>query len=249
LPSLDSPRLKIERANEHLRCLDDEFRAFERQEPYELFREAHPDGPFDEIRLKVHADPPTRLGLLVGDVIQNLRAALDHLVWELSLLTTDEPWDKSQFPIFDVDKGKAVTSSIRDVPSDAQDVIKALQPYNRPDPHADPLWPIYRLSNLDKHRSLVPIGYSVTAFTILKGATEAGFVRISGMFQDGDVVNAIPRLFPPLDQHVHFEERASYSIVFEEGGPSGVIDLAAIHVLHEYVRDEVIPRFAGFFPK
>jgi hypothetical protein len=42
-------------------------------------------------------------GVQVGEIVHNLRSALDHSIWELVILTTGRPPalpTKNQFPIF-----------------------------------------------------------------------------------------------------------------------------------------------------
>lgn len=43
--------------------------------------------------------PPLRLGVIVGDLVHNVRSALDHLVWQLVLANAQQPTRATQFPV------------------------------------------------------------------------------------------------------------------------------------------------------
>jgi hypothetical protein len=103
---------------------------------------------------------PDDWGPLIGDVLHNLRSALDHLAHALAVENVGTPLPKEigasvEFPIFDgeVNFHRHGRPKIVGLSSEAQTAIEALQPYRRyPDPHIDPLWLLYQLSNIDKHR-------------------------------------------------------------------------------------------------
>jgi hypothetical protein len=77
--------LKIERAKEHIRDLDAAIGDFLRDEPYRLGAKPHPVAEIKHTTLYVAEVKPitSRLSLLIGDAIHNLRSALDHLAWQL----------------------------------------------------------------------------------------------------------------------------------------------------------------------
>src|SRR5262245_15024560 len=100
---LDGARLKVVRAQEHLESLKDESRGYLDGHPYKIItEEIHdpqgfpsmqailPDGSpkltkYWKFTPEVHTLPPLRLSALIGDVVGNLRAALDYIVWQLAL--------------------------------------------------------------------------------------------------------------------------------------------------------------------
>jgi hypothetical protein len=112
-----------------------------------------------------------RFGLIMGDALQNLRSALDHLVWQLSLFRRNgrEPRNPRtvQFPIVkdpipnvrpeDFMGGKK--EALWDVLPEHRAIIEDHQPYKRwynfPIPH--PFLRLQRLSNDDKHRLVNPV--------------------------------------------------------------------------------------------
>jgi hypothetical protein len=112
---------------------------------------------------------------VLGDALHNLRSSLDHLVYQLSLLTTKNP-KGTEFPIYITkasnsrdcfeQKGR---EKIRHVPKEAQELIEAAQPYNarHPDqPSHHYLWLLHELNRLDKHRFVLET-YAMTGTAIL----------------------------------------------------------------------------------
>jgi len=103
-------------------------------------------------------------GLQLGDAIQNMRAALDHAVWQLVILSGDDPRKhRTQFPICSTGtdywcKTKDGRSSRRDrelvgVAEVYRAIIDDAQPYRARHPPKDhALSGLAYLSNTDKHR-------------------------------------------------------------------------------------------------
>jgi hypothetical protein len=107
--------------------------------------------------------PPLEWSAIVGDIVQNLRAVLDHLVCQLTIAgggDCEQP--KSQFVIAysraDFDSQAKNRMSLIDDRS--RGLFEAIQPYHALDwPQRDgsmvyrhPLATLQRLSNFDKHR-------------------------------------------------------------------------------------------------
>ncbi len=101
-PSLDGPRLKLERADEHLDALHRELR---------VFADSHADRPtldyaFDGTWHIVVAGPlsdeppPPHISLICGDAVHNMRCALDHMIWQLVLREGNRPNQFNAFPIY-----------------------------------------------------------------------------------------------------------------------------------------------------
>lgn len=94
--------MKLVRADEHLQALNNEVVNFLAIRPYEVVTQQ--DGSRDNISAKFvyrHA-PPDKLLMLIGDVLHNLRSALDHLAWSLAGAKADR---STEFPIFCEERG------------------------------------------------------------------------------------------------------------------------------------------------
>ena len=119
---------------------------------------------FEEIR--EWPSPPW--GVIAGEIVHNLRSALDGLVWQLVLLHGDEePGEHNQFPIYTTDKLKKpgkperLASMLRGVGNTHRAFIEEVQPYLGSDSphdqnHRFSLDWLQWLSNTDKHRFLHP---------------------------------------------------------------------------------------------
>jgi hypothetical protein len=108
-------------------------------------------------------DVPHEISAIIGDIIHNLRAALDYLVFELALKDSGFPQDGTQFIIEDVKsdpnnkkRGFDPVSKgrLRGLSNVHVAAIERLQPY------MGALWTkaLRNISNLDKHRKLISIG-------------------------------------------------------------------------------------------
>lgn len=97
-PSLDNAYARIRRAKQHLTRLKREASMF--------WRSFHPPIGYinPEVGGTITIDWNRRLippvfGILVGETIYNLRAALDYLVYELAILDSGQVQEGTQFPI------------------------------------------------------------------------------------------------------------------------------------------------------
>jgi len=119
----------------------------------------------------------TRVGILVGDVVHNMRSALDHLVYQLALINTSgnvaRP-DRTQFPISDTrDRFEHATATdLAEVAPNHRAIIEGFQPYHPTEENTavgvyfHPLAMLRGLSNTDKHRILTPVLIPSTRFSI-----------------------------------------------------------------------------------
>src|SRR5208283_3271512 len=97
-----------------------------------------------------------------GDIVHNLRSALDHLAYQLAEVGTPgkEPSRRVEFPIAkDAATYKAEKArKVEGIRPEAVKVIDALQPY-KGGCNGDALWRIHELDNIDKHRAHFRVGY------------------------------------------------------------------------------------------
>lgn len=152
---LDSPRMKLARAIEHFETMKRETDAFMGTDPYALSTNEKVDDVWHVGRLQVRAEPPRMLGTIAGDVVNNVNAALDHLVYERSVTKPDRG---TGFPVslsvsdYALHRDRLL-DGVPDWPDRA--IIDAYQPYER-GMQADPLWLMRVFANADKHRVVQP---------------------------------------------------------------------------------------------
>jgi hypothetical protein len=121
---------------------------------------------------------PARIPILVGEVLQHLRSALDHLVGELERKNGLQRTSEFEFPIF-WDRARYTKDSprkIKGVTPAVAAVIERHQPYHRPAPtYKDhPLWILHDLNNADKHRVLIGTGSSLTVDNLVIAIAPGG---------------------------------------------------------------------------
>lgn len=153
---LDGCREKVARAGDHLETLDRESRRFVEEQRYLFEMEPDPDTGEQVVRIRSHRQPPLdappRLGVIVGDILHNLRSALDHLIWQLAVIGTG-PGERNQFPIFDTpeqfeQKRKWYLKGVR---AEHRALIEECQPY-KGGTIGRALTLIAHLNDIDKHR-------------------------------------------------------------------------------------------------
>ena len=98
----------------------------------------------------------------LGEILYNLRSALDHLVWQLVLANRQVPGRHNAFPIFQNDeiwnkqaKGQWALSGVS---QSAVTMIRRLQPYTGGIGlpfNVWGFWELHSLCNIDKHRHMI----------------------------------------------------------------------------------------------
>jgi hypothetical protein len=153
-------RLKLSRAKDQIDTLQGDMKRFMAENPCSGNLDFNTDSKILSLWISVSAQPDPIFGVVIGEIIHNLRSALDHIVWELVILTTGRPPalpSKNQFPIMkskeDFNK-RGVDVLLQCVREDAVDLIRSEQPFRTGEHAKSPLWHLSELSNADKHRTL-----------------------------------------------------------------------------------------------
>jgi hypothetical protein len=157
---------KIARANQHLGTLHSEMLAWEQSKPWGLAPEVHDQGAKHFYRLGFHRPIPIEWAVVLGEVIHDLRSALDQAVYWLTIDWIRKPLKGSSFPVntskADFErrrKNGAWTNDsgmhkIRGVGPGPSAFIQALQPYPQRYKrfYCRDLRTVHDLWNQDKHR-------------------------------------------------------------------------------------------------
>lgn len=175
---------KIARSIEHVKALDSEISRFLDSEPCAVRSEFNAEKRTYTYFAKPIKEVPLSIRILTGEVLGQLRSALDHLAWQLALLTTPKPQPATEFPVFtDGTRYRSERSrKIGSLPKEAQVIIDGLQPHVSDAPEKDQLWRLHRLTNDDKHR-LPHIAFTAPAGVWL-GKIPAGMGGMSVGFSD-----------------------------------------------------------------
>ncbi len=270
--SLTGARLKLTRAREHLEVLSDELAAFRTGEPYTIAHEPNADSSEHIFRAKVLKEPPPLLGIIAGDALQNMRSALEHLVWGLAFKSKgSEPSRSTSFPIyrteaafFEVSKktGTYSTRSGMHKIGEISDVrvraaIQGLQPYKRRNPDEDWLFILHELARVDRHQSLSVVGAVNPSVTYgwRKRGTRSPFVMNTSVIKRTDV--CLLKLFEDgaIIGHFRFNEpemevdfKSPPHITFRNEGPAKSRHvLGTLTSIRRHIERVVIPKLEGFF--
>jgi len=106
---------------------------------------------------------PLRWSVWIGDILHNMRSALDHLAWQLvqdGRCPNPKMRELVQFPIYSdrTSYNKMLDKRLPGVSRAALKIIRTRQPYLRGKRAADhPLALLAAFSNADKHRLVLPI--------------------------------------------------------------------------------------------
>jgi hypothetical protein len=150
-------RMKLQRSNSQLDRLYVEMNGFSDQMPYAL-GDPKPNADHTQWVYPVRFRRPIPLtwAVILGEVVHNLRSALDHSIFQLTLEYTGKELEGTAFPISDKPTSWDLNArhQLRGVGCGVVDYVKRLQPYSTSHPYASALWALHLLWNQDKHRLL-----------------------------------------------------------------------------------------------
>lgn len=200
--------LKLKRSKKHISDLEREIRTFHESGPYSIRHQDNLQTGQRTYYVQFLRDIPEDFSPIIGDAVQNLRSALDHLATRLVDIGSDpRKVKKPYYPIFetaaDYESGK-----MRKIGGARPEAIKAIddtQPYPRGDGWH--LWNINTMNNRDKHRLLIPAWGSLLSHTFPKTEKERieklfgsrfsgpGWLKAASginFLKDGDEILALP---------------------------------------------------------
>ena len=137
--------------------------------------------------VRVTSPPPIELSVLVGDVVHQLRSAVDHIAYELVRAAGNTPTRRTAFPALIERPRQLVIDG--GVCAEALVAVDDVQPYQWQDSRTHPLSVLTELWNIDKHRTLHLTAMQVARTQIFLGASD-GSSLVGGQFQAGPLGDA-----------------------------------------------------------
>jgi len=224
---LASARRKLSRAERLIDAVRGAVGEYVASRPDRLVREVDPLTGDHLVYATITRPPNEDIAVVLGDAVHNLRAALDHAIFGLSvdharraLTATEERsvW----YPVCrrPVHWEAATKGPLRFLSADLQTVVDMDQPYHAPAGLArgnNPLAVLDDLCNIDKHRSLLLVG----AVVELQGVGLAENVRGRHGFRPPPEPGAtlVVRLPPDADPEHDIEVYSRVQVQFAPGGP------------------------------
>jgi hypothetical protein len=156
-----SGRVKIERANKHIRDLEARVTAFRKKGPYHVVPKLNSDGTEGAtFTVRVVYDIPPDFSAITADAIHNLHVALEHL-WQRALYGAKRN-KGDRFPFYK--SPECAKSRFRGKEKDrckkAVDLLNAVEAFRK----GNPFWNIFCFDNADKHDTLSLVACALTRF-------------------------------------------------------------------------------------
>lgn len=223
-------RVKVKRAKKHLAEMETKFIDGQIKELYAVVenpdaRTSYPSA-YPVIGFEVLAG--------AGDVIHNLRSALDHLANQLVWANRQTPSHQVEFPVAEDESRykKTKAAKVEGISPDAVKAIDALKPYGSGN---EALWRLHSLDNVDKHRMLLNI-FTDTLLTADWLPIEFPFLRKEGNLHFAGILD------DDMDKNLKFSSgKALPDLQVLESGAL----IPTLHQLVEFV-DNLILSFKPF---
>ncbi len=248
--------VKLRNADEHMRRLEAATLAYLNGQPNAaIVSERNPnDSTRGLLLLKVIRQPPLEIAAITGDVVHNLRSALDYFVEELVKRNGHSPGVRHLFPIAKTPndfKSAIGQGRLQGVHERAVRAIEGFQSYNVK-PFARPTHPLnhlHTLSNRDKHH--------VLAISALNAESVWNFVAPDGRIlrsdattepiHDGGVLADIPTEFVIDGTKAQLQLKLSVRVAFKEPEFIGSDVLGVLQRIRELIGMFMLPAFTVFF--
>jgi hypothetical protein len=176
---LDGCLLRLRVANNQLDALKARIGDALKADPCRVVPDTKTKTGWVILRVKMGKYRDPRWGISAGEILHNLRAALDNLTWQVAHLNPKfvPPRTPRQFPIFLLKttaktdrKGKSistfkkpgVTVQLKGIKRRHRTFFERQQPYKRWNGYKrDPLWLLKELNDADKHRVIHMTSYAL----------------------------------------------------------------------------------------
>jgi hypothetical protein len=259
ISGIKSAKVKLVRAEKHLRAIKRCIAAYAASEPYKIVPKAK-----GKKKLNIPKSPPRQLTLLTGEMLYQMRSALDHLAFALvesnpNIAAIDPHWrDHSQFPLRtrlpkNCSPPLAKRKFAKDLPGIADApfaFIESVQPYRRLGVVNNALGDLAILSNIDKHRYLNLMRPRVRKREVVR--------FVSGMSGSGHMAldrgaEILPAWSGHHDKAVYVNRRYRTFVTFKERDHLGDAITLPMDLLLESILKQIqmviVPAFEKFVKK
>jgi hypothetical protein len=238
------PKLKVQRARQHISDLQGFLNSFFKPADYRFIEETHPETGQYVLKFELLRQVSPDIALLIGDVLHNLRSALDFSYYLAVSKSGGQPTDFSKFLVEETRErleGPLRGGSIRHSAALQNLILDGIQPYKAGNYM---LWALHQLNIIDKHKLLVPV---VQATRLVGVDFDAGSNRFRGMsfgIHNGRITDLISGTG---EIKIHNYGMPTFEILFERGLP--MENQSVIPTLWQFanVVSGVVEKFEDFF--
>jgi len=247
MANFHAPKLKIERAKKHISELHNEVAAYVGRHPHRMVVQQDTDPRYFRWVLRIIEKIPEEFPVIIGDVVHNLRAALDLLACELVRLNGADthnvyfPFSTDQNGLEDAINQRHMDRAAPDV----VDMIRLLKPYHGGN---EALRGLHDLDITDKHKLLIPCSH-FTGIPNLEirneSKTTAAVINCRiGPVQDGQCV-----MRTPIASNIKIGQEfdAAFAITFGEGSFNAKTIIQTLHELTQLVAG-IVSTFEQHYP-
>jgi hypothetical protein len=204
-------KLKVKRADKHIRELLSVLNSFGKKGGYRTWSQDDPKTGEGMIGFTMTEKVSDDLSVMVGDVVHNLRASLDLMIYAMMKLFGQTPNDYTRFPFRKTRKEvKAAIKggTIKGFPAAIKTLIVTVKPYKG---RNNPLYTLHTLDIVDKHHNLVAT--RVFAGLTVKTVGEAGTRYYVNFSPEASTEESIIRV--PQDEQIEGYHQPMLHVSFD----------------------------------
>lgn len=247
--------IKLLHAKQHIKELKEEIAGYVGGDPYHVVHEVKTNAKKQRVVFRLYMEPPDQwLAATLGDVVHDLRSALDHLAVSFA---PNRRKHKASFPILTDDiwavdadghllakhegRRKHFNVEVMDMPAHVVAHIQSLQPYlDGERAELNLLAILSSLENADKHRWLV-----ATAVGIGQRYTTTA----TGIAEDGTELWSLPfHGARPTENEMDVQLRGEAEVAFKMGKAQGMLEFAEIERMSDFVAHSVLSPLSPWTP-
>lgn len=243
---------KLRRADRHLMFLYNETVRYMDDGSYAIVVKRDTGDGKPGFVFEIRKQPPLQLAAIVGDVVHNMRAALDYIAHELTVINGGIPGRRTQFPV-SLDEDDFLNQAIHQEKIHTVS-LKALRRISLVQPYRDviyprrshPLYLLTKLSNMDKHHALALSTVAVECTAVFTHPDGREFVsEFKSKLRDGAVIASMPADFFHEKIKTHF--KGTCRIAFADAAFDEREAIAMLQGIRYFIGAAVLPAIESFF--
>lgn len=223
---------RLERAEQHYLSFGRIWSDYLDTRPHELGRVQEANGTL-VIRLRRTTPIPVDLSIVFGELLYELRAALDNCLYAVAVLVSGQNPPPSagrlEWPIrFTSADWKSQAARYRHLPPKIVEALEAIQPYQAELPEWNSLGILHELARLDRHRSPHGLGLYLSHIHLFAEYSHVEVVDLvrPGIVREGDelarLLGAEGTILSPDNFDLNLEFEVEVPQICESPGPDGV---------------------------